>query len=320
MRERIAEVADGSACDPKTGLSLIECANVRKLEPGTYNAAPMKLIPPKDVTATVQRALAEDIGDGDLTSALIAADVSARGKVISRENAIVCGRPWFDEVFRQLDTQVQIKWLVSEGDLVSANQPICHLNGHVRALLTGERTALNFLQTLSGTATSTRRYVDAIRGTHACILDTRKTLPGLRSAQKYAVRCGGARNHRMGLYDGILIKENHIIAAGGVGPAISAAQSWKSKVPVEVEVENLGQLMEALAAGIDILLLDNFTVPDMREAVRITAGHAKLEASGGIDLEHLRAVAETGVDYISVGALTKHVQAVDISMRFEFNP
>ncbi len=279
----------------------------------------MKLTPPSDVSITVKRALAEDIGDGDLTSALIAADVIARGQVISREAAIVCGRPWFDEVFQQLDKQAQIDWLVKEGDVIGVNQPLCKLTGHARALLTGERTALNFLQTLSGTATSTRRYVDAIRGTRACILDTRKTLPGLRNAQKYAVRCGGARNHRMGLYDGILIKENHIIAAGGIGAAIGAARRGNPKVPVEAEVENLEQLKDALAAGANILLLDNFTQPDMREAVRINAGRAKLEASGGIDLEDLCAVAESGVDYISIGALTKHVRAVDLSMRFEFD-
>ena len=275
---------------------------------------------PKDIQATVERALAEDIGDGDLTAALIDAGTQAHGQVISREPAIVCGSPWFDEVFRQLDGRILIEWRVKDGEAVTADQVVCRFEGPARALLSGERTALNFLQTLSGTATSTHRFVDAIKGTHAIILDTRKTLPGLRSAQKYAVRCGGARNHRMGLYDGILIKENHIMAAGGISAAITAARRQNIKVAVEIEVEDLKQLQEALVAGADILLLDNFDVDGMREAVRITAGRAKLEASGGIDLARLRAVAESGVDYISVGALTKHLQSVDLSMRFEFQP
>ena len=280
----------------------------------------MKITPPNDVTTTVQRALAEDMCDGDLTAKLIAADVMACGRVISREAAVICGRPWFDEVFLQLDKHANIEWRVNEGDWVSVNQTLCRLQGQARALLSGERTALNFLQTLSATATSARRFVEAVRGTRACILDTRKTLPGLRSAQKYAVRCGGARNHRMGLYDGILIKENHIMAAGGISAAIAAARRLKSEVPVEIEVENLEQLHEALTAGADILLLDNFDLQNLREAVRINAGRAKLEASGGINLARLQAVAETGIDYISMGALTKHVQAVDLSMRFELGP
>ncbi len=273
---------------------------------------------PKDLQTTVQRALAEDIGSGDLTASLIDAGSEARSQVISREPAIVCGSPWFDEVFRQLDERIHIEWRVKDGEAVTANQVLCRLEGPARGLLSGERTALNFLQTLSGTATRTRTYVDAIKGTRAVILDTRKTLPGLRSAQKYAVRCGGARNHRLGLYDGILIKGNHIMAAGGISAAITAARRQNIKMAVEIEVENLRQLQAALSAGADILLLDNFDLDGLREAVRINAGRAKLEASGGIDLVRLRAVAETGVDYISVGALTKHVQAVDLSMRFDF--
>lgn len=284
----------------------------------TYNSARMKFSPPDSISASVRNALTEDIGDGDLTAGLIDTNVQARGQVISREPAVLCGSPWFDEVFRQLDERIRVEWRAQEGEPVSANQLLCRLEGPARGLLSGERTALNFLQTLSGTATNTRCFVDAIKGTHAVILDTRKTLPGLRSAQKYAVRCGGARNHRMGLYDGILIKENHIMAAGGISATIAAARRQKIKVAVEVEVESLQQLHEALKAGADILLLDNFDLDVLREAVRITAGRAKLEASGGIDLRQLRAVAETGVDYISVGALTKHLRSVDLSMRFEF--
>lgn len=280
----------------------------------------MKFSPPDGIYASVRNALTEDIGDGDLTAGLIDTKVQARGQVTSREAAIMCGSPWFDEVFRQLDGRIRVEWRVKDGESISTDQVLCRLEGPARGLLSGERTALNFLQTLSGTATNTRRFVDAIKGTRAVILDTRKTLPGLRSAQKYAVRCGGASNHRMGLYDGILIKENHIMAAGGISAAIAAARRQKIKVAVEVEVENLQQLHEALTADADILLLDNFDLDGLREAVRITAGRAKLEASGGIDLTQLRAVAETGVDYISVGALTKHLQSVDLSMRFEFGP
>ena len=279
----------------------------------------MKPTLPNDITANVQRALAEDIGDGDLTAGLIDAGTQAHGQVISREPAVLCGSPWFDEVFRQLDKHIRIEWCTHDGEAISRNQLLCRFEGSARGLLSGERTALNFLQTLSGTATTAHRYMDAIKGTHAIILDTRKTLPGLRSAQKYAVRCGGASNHRMGLFDGILIKENHIMAAGGITSAITAARRQNMKVAVEVEVENLRQLREALAAGADILLLDNFDLGGLREAVRITAGRAKLEASGGIDLAQLHATAETGVDYISVGALTKHLQSVDLSMRFEFD-
>lgn len=271
-----------------------------------------------DIAATVQRALAEDMGSGDLTAALIPVDRQAHGHVLSREQAVLCGSAWFGEVFRQLDDRIRIQWLAQDGEPVRRDQVLCRLRGPARALLSGERTALNFLQTLSGTATVARRYAEAIQGTRAVILDTRKTLPGLRSAQKYAVCCGGASNHRMGLFDGILIKENHIMAAGSITAAVATARHQGNKVPVEVEVENLDQLREALTAGADILLLDNFDPDKLREAVRITAGRAKLEASGGIDMAQLRIVAETGVNYVSVGALTKHVRAIDLSMRFEF--
>jgi nicotinate-nucleotide pyrophosphorylase (carboxylating) len=273
---------------------------------------------PHDIPATVQRALAEDIGDGDLTAALVPAEARARGHVISREDAVLCGTAWFEETFRQVDDAIAIHWEAHDGDAIRRDQLLCRLEGPARGLLTGERSALNFLQTLSGTATLSRRYADAVKGTRATVLDTRKTLPGLRSAQKYAVHCGGANNHRMGLYDGILIKENHIMAAGGIQAAVQAARAGGAKVPVEVEVETLDQLKEALEAGADILLLDNFDLGGMREAVRASAGRAKLEASGGIDLTRIKAVAETGVDYISVGAITKNLQAVDLSLRFEF--
>lgn len=273
---------------------------------------------PSDIPVTVSRALAEDIGDGDLTAALVPAAGRARGRVISREPAVLCGTAWFDEVFRQVDDAIVIHWEAGDGEAVQRDQVLCRLEGPARGMLTGERSALNFLQTLSATATVARRYTEAVQGTGTTILDTRKTLPGLRNAQKYAVRCGGANNYRMGLYDGILIKENHIMAAGGIGPAVAAARRQSAGVPVEVEVETLQQVREALAAGADILLLDNFKLEGMREAVQITARRAKLEASGGIDIAQVRAVAETGVDYISVGALTKDVDAVDLSMRFEF--
>jgi nicotinate-nucleotide pyrophosphorylase (carboxylating) len=269
-----------------------------------------------DLQETVKRALAEDVGSGDVTAQLIGDDVQAQAQVISRELAILCGCPWFDEVFRQLDTQVQIIWEANEGEMVEPNQRLCQLKGPVQALLTGERTALNFLQLLSGTATEVQHYVKAISGTRACILDTRKTLPGLRQAQKYAVRCGGGTNHRMGLYDAYLIKENHILAAGSITQAIKTAQHNCPHLAVEVEVETLEQVKEALAAGANSLLLDNFNLPQLREAVAFVQNQIKLEASGGVTLENIRAIAETGVDFISVGAITKDVRAVDLSMRF----
>lgn len=275
---------------------------------------------PAYVSASVAAALAEDVGTGDLTAQLIPADRVSRATVITREDAVLCGTAWFDEVFRQVDPRVRVTWSASDGERVRADQQLCTLDGPARSLLTGERTALNFLQALSATATVTQRYVDAVAGTRCRILDTRKTIPGLRVAQKYAVRCGGGTNHRIGLFDAILIKENHIAAAGSIANAVSEARRLDSKVLLEVEVENLTQLREALDARVDRILLDNFSHDLMREAVRITRAQPKsrteLEASGNMSLETLRAVSETGVDYISVGGLTKHVRAVDLSMRF----
>jgi nicotinate-nucleotide pyrophosphorylase (carboxylating) len=275
---------------------------------------------PTDVRQTVATALLEDVGSGDLTAQLIPADRVARASVITREDAVLCGTAWFDEVFRQIDARIRVTWSVRDGERVSADQQLCTLEGPARSLLTGERTALNFLQSLSATATVTRAYVDAIAGTKCRILDTRKTIPGLRIAQKYAVRCGGGTNHRIGLFDAILVKENHIAAAGSIAAAVNAARRIAAKVLLEVEVENLAQLREALDARVDRILLDNFSLADMRTAVQTTRAHAnartELEASGNMSLETLRAVAETGVDFISVGGLTKHVRAVDLSMRF----
>jgi len=276
---------------------------------------------PHDLTRTVARALEEDIGAGDLTAALVPAERNARAAVITREPAVVCGRPWFDEVFRQIDPRVGIEWLADEGDFVDAGALLCRLAGPARALLTGERTALNFLQTLSGTATTVHRWVGLVQGTRCRLLDTRKTLPGLRTAQKYAVRCGGATNHRIGLYDGILIKENHILAAGSIAAAVAAAHRQVVAVPVEVEVETLDELRQALDAGAEMALLDEFSVDDLRAAVGVNAGHPKgpikLEASGSVTTDSLPAIAATGVDFVSIGALTKHLRAIDLSMRFE---
>jgi len=275
---------------------------------------------PAYVSQTVATALQEDVGSGDLTAQLIPADRVARACVITREDAVLCGAAWFDEVFMRIDPGVRITWSARDGDRVRANQQLCTLDGPARSLLTGERTALNFLQALSGTATVTRQYVDAVAGTHCRILDTRKTIPGLRIAQKYAVRCGGGTNHRIGLFDAILVKENHIAAAGSITNAVRAARSVAAKVLLEVEVENLAQLREALDAKVDRILLDNFSLDDMRAAVQTSRAHTnartELEASGNMSLETLRAVAETGVDFVSVGGLTKHVRAVDLSMRF----
>lgn len=273
---------------------------------------------PDDIKDTVRRALAEDIGSGDLTAALIPASTRARASVITRERAVLCGSAWFDEVFRQLDTAVSTTWAAKDADSIQANQIVCRLHGPARAILSGERMALNFLQLLSDTATQTRRYVDAVSGTHTKVLDTRKTIPGLRRAQKYAVTCGGGQNHRMGLYDGILIKENHILAAGSIARAVQQAKTSATEgIPIEVEVENLDQLRDALAAGVDRLLVDNFSLQSLKAAVAQTRGRATIEASGGITLKNVRTMAETGVDYISVGALTKDVKAIDLSMRFE---
>ncbi|OZA28357.1 MAG: nicotinate-nucleotide diphosphorylase (carboxylating) [Hydrogenophilales bacterium 17-61-9] len=268
------------------------------------------------VLSDVARALDEDVGSGDLTARLIPATQTAHARVITREAAVIAGRPWFDACFRALDPDCVIAWQVDEGEQVAANRVLVEISGHARALLTAERPALNFLQTLSAVATATRPYVEAVAGTHAAILDTRKTLPGLRIAEKYAVRVGGGQNQRVGLYDGILIKENHIAAAGGIAPVLDAAfKLADNTVGVQIEVETLEQLREALAGGAKLILLDNFSLADMRHAVQIAHGRALLEASGNITLDSVRAVAETGVDRISIGGLTKHIRAVDLSMR-----
>jgi len=269
----------------------------------------------------VSAALAEDLGAGDVTAALVPASQQVRAQIIAREPAVLCGTDWADATFKQLDPSVRVDWQAQDGDTLVADRAVVKLAGPARAILTGERTALNFLQTLSATATAARRYVDAVAGTGCRILDTRKTLPGLRLAQKYAARCGGAQNHRLGLYDMVLIKENHIIAAGSIGGAISRAHQTSPGIPVEVEVENLGEFDQALDAGADIILLDELSLDDMREAVkrnRSRESTAKLEASGRVTLATVREIALTGVDYISIGSITKHVQAVDLSMRFEF--
>ena len=276
---------------------------------------------PADLPQQVARALAEDVGSGDLTAALIPADRIGRATVITRERAIVCGLPYVEASFHGVEPQVRLEWRVAEGDSVAANQPLVDLEGPARALLTGERTALNFLQLLSGTATAAHTYAALLEGTNCRLLDTRKTIPGLRSAQKYAVRVGGGHNHRMGLFDGILIKENHIMAAGSIAAAVAAAKRDSARVPIEVEVENLSELQQAIAAGADIAMLDDFSLDAMREAVAVNATAKKplkLEASGGITTATIREIAETGVDFISVGSITKHVQAVDLSMRFEW--
>ena len=276
---------------------------------------------PADLPQQVARALAEDVGSGDLTAALIPADRIGRATVITRERAIVCGLPYVEASFHGVEPQVRLEWRVAEGDSVAANQPLVDLEGPARALLTGERTALNFLQLLSGTATAAHTYAALLEGTNCRLLDTRKTIPGLRSAQKYAVRVGGSHNHRMGLFDGILIKENHIMAAGSIAAAVAAAKRGSARVPIEVEVENLSELQQAIAAGADIAMLDDFSLDAMREAVAVNATAKKplkLEASGGITTATIREIAETGVDFISVGSITKHVQAVDLSMRFEW--
>lgn len=260
-------------------------------------------------------ALLEDIGSGDLTGKLVPNDTRVSARVIVREAAVLCGAPWFEGVMLAVDQDTDIAWQFAEGDLMPANSTVCTITANPRALLTAERAALNFLQLLSGVATATRRYVDVIAGTNAAILDTRKTLPGLRQAQKYAVRVGGGKNQRMALYDGILIKENHIAAAGGVTPALTAAANLNAGAPVQIEVETIAQLEEALAAGVKSVLLDNFDLAMMREAVQVNGGRALLEASGGINLDTVRAIAETGVDRISIGSLTKDVHATDYSLR-----
>ena len=274
--------------------------------------APVEL--PADLSSTVRRALSEDIGAGDLSAELLPPSQTSAAEVRCREPAVLCGTAWFDEVFRQTDATVKVSWLYRDGAQLPAGVRVCTLGGRTRSLLTGERSALNFLQLLSATATVTRDCVQEISGTRAVLLDTRKTLPGLRSAQKYAVVCGGGTNHRMGLYDAILLKENHIHAAGGVTRAVRQALALQRQV--EVEVETLEQLEQAIGAGAQRVLLDNFPLPMLKDAVDLANGRAKLEASGGIGRHNLRAVAATGVDFISMGSLTKHVRAVDFSMRF----
>lgn len=273
------------------------------------------LLQPDVITANVRAALAEDVGTGDLSAQLVPAAQMARARVITRERAIVCGQAWVDEVFRQLDPEVEVSWRCADGDAVEANQTLFELAGRARSLLTGERSALNFLQLLSGTATRCRHFADLVEGLPARLLDTRKTIPGLRIAQKYAVSCGGCHNHRIGLYDAFLIKENHIAACGSIAAAIRTAREQAPGKPVEVEVETMAQLAEALDARADSVMLDNFDLAQMREAVAFTAGRTVLEASGGVNESTLRAIAETGVDYISIGTLTKDCKAIDLSMR-----
>jgi len=276
---------------------------------------------PKDLGSQVQAAIREDVGTGDVTAGFVPANQIAHGCVITREAAVMCGRPWVEEVFRQLDSGVRIRWHADDGERVGPAHNLFDIEGSARSILTGERTALNFLQLLSATATEARRYVDAVEGTGCTILDTRKTLPGLRTAQKYAVRCGGASNHRMGLYDMVLVKENHIAAAGSLTRAVESARRHVPGLKVEVEVETMTELEEAIVAKPDIIMLDNFTLAEMRQAVALNeerGRHAKLEASGNVSLQTVREIAETGVDFISVGGLTKHVRAVDLSMRLEF--
>jgi nicotinate-nucleotide pyrophosphorylase (carboxylating) len=274
------------------------------------------------VAGDVARALAEDLGQGDVTAALVPAAQRASGQVICREAAILCGRPWFDEVFHQLDPRVRVRWHLDDGEALTAGAVLCEIAGPARAILSGERSALNFVQTLSATATAARQYADAVRGTDCRILDTRKTLPGLRAAQKYAVRCGGASNHRMGLYDMVLIKENHIVAAGSIEAAIQAARRSSPGIRVEVEVESVAEFERALVARPDIIMLDELGDRDMRDCVarNVAAGRpVKLEASGGVRLDRVAAIAATGVDFISIGSITKHVRAVDLSMRLDFS-
>lgn len=260
-------------------------------------------------------ALSEDVGDGDLTAALVPAETRVEARLLVRENAVMCGQDWFEAAFTTIDPDAGFTWFAADGDRLDAGQDVCQVAGSARAVLTAERTALNFMQTLSATATLAARYVDAVAGTHAIILDTRKTLPGLRMAQKYAVRCGGASNHRVGLFDAVLIKENHIRAAGSITAAL-AAVDVSDDITVEIEVENLGELEEALAAGAKRVLLDNFALQDLVAAVEQAAGRAQLEASGGVNLDTVAEIAATGVDFISVGQLTKDVRAIDYSLLF----
>lgn len=281
------------------------------------DSQPFAVPPAPEIERQVRDALCEDLGGGDLTAALIPEDSSSSVLIVCREEGVLCGTAWVDEVFRQLDPGIRAHWEHGDGDRLQSDSLLCRLQGGTRALLSGERTALNFLQTLSGCASFARIYAEAVAGTGVRILDTRKTLPGLRRAQKYAVRCGGCENHRIGLFDMVLIKENHILAAGSIGAALDAARNVSPGVEVEIEVESLDELREALTAGARRVLLDNFDLDQLSAAVRETAGRARLEASGGVDLTTVRAIAETGIDDISVGALTKDLRALDLSMRFE---
>ncbi|MEW6446098.1 MAG: carboxylating nicotinate-nucleotide diphosphorylase [Pseudomonadota bacterium] len=277
----------------------------------------MTLPPAESIAQDVARALAEDFGDGDVSADLVPEDALAHARVITRDHMHLAGSAWFSEVFHQINPRVEVRWAASDGDHLAPGGLLCTLHGPARAILSGERSGLNFVQTLSAVATKTHKFVRAVHGTRARILDTRKTLPGLRRAQKYAVLCGGGWNHRIGLFDAILIKENHIAAAGGITPAIVRARHLHPALPLEVEVEDLSQLEEALMAGAPRILLDNFDLVRLEEAVTLSAGRAELEASGGVNLDTVRAIAETGVDFISIGALTKDIQAIDLSMRFE---
>ncbi|HKK22998.1 MAG TPA: carboxylating nicotinate-nucleotide diphosphorylase [Pseudohaliea sp.] len=272
-------------------------------------------IAPETIDADVARALAEDVGSGDITAALVDESATANGQLITREDGVLCGRPWAEAVFRAVDARCLLTWDAADGDSIRAGQRLFTVTGPARALLTAERTALNFLQTLSGTATRARHYADLVAGTELKLLDTRKTIPGLRLAQKYAVACGGCHNHRIGLFDAFLIKENHIAACGSIAAAVAAARALAPDKPVEVEVENAEELGQALAAGADRIMLDNFSLATLREAVVATAGRAELEASGNVTAETLPALAATGVDYVSIGALTKDFKALDLSLR-----
>jgi nicotinate-nucleotide pyrophosphorylase (carboxylating) len=272
-----------------------------------------RLIIPDDITECVKRALEEDIGAGDLTARLIPEDKIATAEVVCRENAVICGIPWFEEVYRQLDSSIEITWQVADGDHLQSNKTVCTLQGSARVILTGERTALNFIQMLSATSTETYQYVQLIKDSNTTLLDTRKTIPGLRTAQKYAVVCGGGKNHRIGLYDAILIKENHIRSAGSIATAHNNAKKIHSVI--EIEVETLNELQQALEAEATQILLDNFTLEMMKEAVILNAGRATLEVSGGVNEDTVQSIAATGVDYVSVGALTKNLRAIDFSMR-----
>jgi nicotinate-nucleotide pyrophosphorylase (carboxylating) len=284
-------------------------------------ALPIVALPSQaSIERDVHRALDEDVGTGDVTADLLAPGSIARARVVTREAAVLCGTAWFDAVFHALSDNVRVEWLANDGVHVAAGALLCKLEGPARALVTGERTALNFLQTLSGTASATATFVDAIRGTRTTILDTRKTLPGMRLAQKYAVRVGGGANHRIGLFDAVLIKENHIATAGSITAAISRARALHPGIMVETEVENFSELREALAAGADRIMLDEFELHELSQAVAEVDGRVPLEVSGSVSLDRVRAIAETGVDFVSIGALTKHVRAVDLSMRIELLP